>query len=254
MAWEAASPLRAAEGMPLWRWLNNLAVTAVDYAVLLGVTPWLGLLVANQTGMDARGVLNHLDADPWLSFLVLLICLQFVGYWLHRAFHHFPILWRIHAVHHCDPEVDATTAHRHHPLEYIINSLVMLPVVVALGPDPMTILSYNVAHAIMAIVSHGNISLGPVDRLLRPFIVTPAFHRLHHSADQRYTDSNYSALLPVFDYLFRTATRMPLQQQRHMQLGLSYFRDRKYARLDRLLLIPFLPGLDFVTPDSSKSS
>jgi len=242
MAIETVWPLRAVSVRPVWRWINNLALTIVDYAVLLGISPWLALLVVNLVGMDNPGLLHKAGAGPWVSFFVVLFFLQFAAYWLHRAFHSVPVLWRIHTVHHCDPEVDATTANRHHPLEPIMGALAMLPVVVILGPEPMAILGYNILVAAVAVVSHGNFSFGPhLDGLLRLFIVTPDFHRMHHSTERQYTDSNYSTLLPVFDYVFRTATRLPAEQQKTMRLGLPYFRDRKFSRLDQMLLIPFLP-------------
>lgn len=242
MAIESLWPLRAVSGASVWRWINNLALTAVDYAVLLGISPWLALLVVNLVGIENPGLLHKVGASPWVSFIVVLFCLQFAAYWLHRAFHAIPVLWRIHTVHHCDPEVDATTAHRHHPLEPVLSAVAMLPVVVILGPDPVSILGYNVLAAAVAVMSHGNFTFGPtLDRLLRRFIVTPDFHRMHHSSDRQYTDSNYATVLPVFDYLFGTATHLPAERQKTMQLGLSYFREMKFARLDQMLLIPFLP-------------
>lgn len=251
MAIEALRPLRAVSGASVWRWINNLALTAVDYAVLLGISPWLALLVVKLVGMENPGLLHKAGASPWVSFVVVLFCLQLAAYWLHRAFHVIPVLWRIHTVHHCDLEVDATTANRHHPLEPILSALAMLPVVVILGPDPMAILGYNILVGAVAVLSHGNFSLGPgLDRLLRLLIVTPDFHRLHHSSDRQYTDSNYSTVLPVFDYLFGTATQLPVERQKTMQLGLPYFRETQFVRLDQMLLIPFLPR-QARTPQSS---
>lgn len=239
MAIESMRPLRAVDGMPVRRWLNNLALTVVDYAVLLGVSPWLGWLAARVVGEGHQGVLAGLGVGPWGALLALLVCLQFVNYWLHRALHRIPVLWRLHAVHHCDTEVDATTAHRHHPLEVLLSALAALPVVVWLDPQPIAVLGYNVLHAVVATISHGNLSLGWLDGLLRPFLVTPGFHRLHHAVEQRYTDSNYATVLPVFDQLFGTATRRPLAEQKTMQLGLARFREPRFARVDQMLLIPF---------------
>jgi sterol desaturase/sphingolipid hydroxylase (fatty acid hydroxylase superfamily) len=242
MAIETLWPLRAVASTSVWRWINNLALTAVDYAVLLGISPWLALLVVNLVGIENPGLLHKAGASPWVSFVVLLFSLQFAAYWLHRAFHAFPVLWRIHTVHHCDPEVDATTANRHHPLEPILNAVAMLPVVVILGPDPISILGYNILAVAVAVMSHGNFTFGPrLDGLLRRFIVTPDFHRMHHSSERQYTDSNYATVLPVFDYLFRTATRLPTERQKTMQLGLPYFRETRFARLDQMLFIPFMP-------------
>ena len=124
MAIEALWPLRTVSGASVWRWINNLALTAVDYAFLLGISPWLALLVVNLVGIENRGLLYKVGASPWVSFIVVLFCMQFAAYWLHRAFHAIPVLWRIHTVHHCDADVDATTANRHHPLELIPPGLI----------------------------------------------------------------------------------------------------------------------------------
>jgi sterol desaturase/sphingolipid hydroxylase (fatty acid hydroxylase superfamily) len=239
---ESMAPLRAEAKAPLVRWISNLSLTAVDYAVLFGIAPLVSILIARTIGFEKTGLLHWLEAGYAASFILTLLCLEFLGYWLHRAYHAVPMLWRIHAVHHSDPEMDATTSHRHHPLEPVISTMVTVPVMIGLGADPLVLLGYNVLHTAMAVLSHGNITLGqPVDRVLRFFVVTPDFHRMHHNAERRYTDSNYTAILPLFDYLFRTATQCPAEQHKTMALGLPYLRERKYARLDQLLLIPFLP-------------
>lgn len=238
---ESLVPLRLVSPAQLRRWANNLALTAVDYAFFFSITPLLSLLILHTIGFEEPGLLKRLDVSPFASFWLILLCLEFVSYWLHRASHSLPLLWRIHAIHHSDPEMDATTAHRHHPFELVISTAVTTPLVIGLGVDPLFLLGYSVVHAVLAIFHHGNYSLGPsTDRILRWFIVTPDFHRLHHSTDPYHTDSNYAGIFPIFDYLFRTATQCSLAQQKSMLLGLNYFREAKYARLDQLLLLPFL--------------
>ncbi len=240
---EAVRPLRPVSKSPLWRWLNNLVLTTLDYALMFGLTPWLSLLAVPLISGGVQGLLGRSQLPPWAAFLVLFISLQLTSYWLHRLMHTVPALWRIHAVHHCDTEVDATTAFRHHPLEVILSSLVTLPVVLLLLPDPMMLLAYNALYAAVAIVHHGNFTFGPrVDRVLRLLIVTPDYHRLHHAAERRYTDSNYATLLPLLDYLFKTAAYVPAEQQKTMPMGLERFREKKFVRLDQMLLIPFRSG------------
>jgi sterol desaturase/sphingolipid hydroxylase (fatty acid hydroxylase superfamily) len=239
---ESIAPLRPEPKAPLMRWIHNLSLTAVDYAVMFGVAPLVSMLIARTVGFGDSGLLHRFGSGFLGSFILITLCLEFVYYWMHRTLHAVPMLWRVHAVHHSDVEMDATTANRHHPLELVISTIVVVPVLMALGPDPLVLLSYNVLHSVVGVLSHGNFTLGrPVDRMLRPFIVTPDFHRQHHSADRRYTDSNYSNVLPLFDYIFRTATQLPAEQQKTMTMGLPYLREPKYARLDQLLLIPFLP-------------
>lgn len=239
---ESMSPMRAEPKAPLIRWVSNLTLSIVAYIILFSIAPLVSILIAQTMGLENAGLLHHFEIGYIPSFILTLLCLELVGYWLHRASHSAPVLWRIHAVHHSDVDMDATTSLRRHPLEHVISALAFVPTLIALGPDPLVLLGYNVLHAAVSALNHDNFSLGKsADRVLRLFIVTPDFHRVHHSSEQRYTDSNYAPILPMFDYLFRTATKCTTEQQKTMPFGLTYFRERKYSRLDQLLLMPFQP-------------
>ena len=52
------------------------------------------------------------------------------------------------------------------------------------------------------------------------------------------TNSNDGTVLPWFDYLFKTASDVPYQQQREIQPGVKYLRGPRDGRLDRLLSCP----------------
>jgi len=163
-----------------------------------------------------------------------------MSYWIHRAFHHFPILWRIHAVHHTDTEFDVTTSQRNHPFEAILSSLIVTPVVLLLGAPALVLVLHYFLQVAVSLISHGNIALPYwLDKVLRRFIVTPDFHRMHHLSDRQFTDSNYSVIVPWFDYLFKTASQLPYEQIPKMELGLEVLREPKDSRLDKLLITPF---------------
>ena len=242
MLLESLAPLRAVSPTPMARWCYNLLLATLTYATLFGVVPLVSVLLVGLMGMEDAGLLHRLNAGPVVSFVLVLLCLELAMYGLHRASHAVPLLWRVHAVHHSDTEVDATTAYRHHPLEALVSTVVTIPVLVLLGPDLVVLLAYNLLYAMVTVLGHGNFSIGrSADRVLRLFVVTPDFHRMHHSAERRYTDSNFANLLPLFDHLFGTASQGSVEQGKNMPLGLEYFREPKYARLDQLLLMPFQP-------------
>lgn len=239
---ESMVPFRALSANPLPRWFNNLALTGLDYAILFSLAPLLSMLIGEVFGLRGMGLLNLLETDSLAAFLILFLCLELMYYWIHRGFHTIPALWRIHAVHHSDTEVDATTTHRHHPLEPLINTLLAIPVLLILGPEPILMLIYNALRTFVAVISHGNFSFHPaIEQVLRRFVVTPDFHRQHHRTERHYTDSNYASVLPLFDHLFGTATQASRDAQLTMPLGLEYLREPRDARLDRLLILPFLP-------------
>jgi len=238
---ETLWPRRPSTGLPVGRWLNNWLLAYLNFAAVLwfvqlaASTPWARNLAVES------GLLDWLP--PALAFLVLIVVLEFGGYWLHRAFHANPFLWRFHAVHHLDTAVDVTTSHRHHTVEAVATSLVFLPLFLLLGVSAVLAILVALTRLSVVLISHSNLALPePVDRVLRWLVVTPDFHRLHHSSDPPYTNSNYGTVLPWFDYLFRTASDLPYQQQRQMQLGLEYLRAPREGRLDRLLMLPLVWG------------
>lgn len=52
---------------------------------------------------------------------------------------------------------------------------------------------------------HANIRLpGGVESWLSLLIVSPGFHRVHHSQDERESNTNFSSLLSIWDRLFGT--------------------------------------------------
>jgi hypothetical protein len=76
-------------------------------------------------------------------------------------------------------------------------------------------------------------------------IVTPAMHRVHHSRWQPETDSNYSAVLSIWDRLFGTWRTRP--DPRTIATGLDGYSVRDTDSLTGMLRTPLgriksLPG------------
>lgn len=221
------------------RWLSNLSITIFNHFFIL----FYSILIVSFTNkiIQQNVTLFHAFHVSDLSkFIIVLLIMEFITYWIHRFFHKYPLLWRIHAVHHTDTDVDVTTSHRHHPFEPMINALIVIPVVFALGASSSIIIIYNITYLFFSLVTHSNIFLPEkLDKILRLFVITPDFHRMHHSSNKKYTDSNYGAILPWFDYLFKTATKVSFNENAKMELGLETMRKPEDNRLDKMLLTPF---------------
>ena len=96
---------------------------------------------------------------------------------------------------------------------------------------------YEVLDAAVTLFSHANVSLPPaLERFVRYVIVTPDLHRIHHSSWQPETDSNFSAVFPVWDIVFRTFRPESNRPQDEMELGLESPRGERTARVGWLLL------------------
>ena len=158
-------------------------------------------------------------------------------YWWHRLNHESQFLWRFHEVHHLDEFLDASSALRFHFGEVLLSSLVRAGVILLLGVPLLSVLVFETLLSLVTMFQHSNVRLPPrLERALSFLIVTPSIHWVHHHALRRDTDSNYSAILSVWDHLFgsRSATvRTP-----DMPIGTEGLKDRSLAGL---IASPFRP-------------
>ena len=115
-----------------------------------------------------------------------------------------------------------------------------VPAVVAAGAPPLSLLLWGTLVTVLSLFQHGNVALpDSLDRVLRWVVVTPAMHRVHHSALRCETDSNYGQVFPWWDHLFRTYCARPAAGYDGMTIGLHEFRETGDQYLHRLLLQPF---------------
>jgi hypothetical protein len=90
--------------------------------------------------------------------------------------------------------------------------------------------------------NHSNVSLPPlIERAVRWLIVTPDMHRVHHSAEESETNSNFGFNLSFWDRIFGTYQAQPASGHDAMTVGLSGLRDvRLCCTVPGLLGIPFM--------------
>ncbi|MGP1353967.1 MAG: sterol desaturase family protein [Parasphingopyxis sp.] len=195
-------------------------------------------LLLTLTGRIAGGVepLVPLDAlGPIGALLVQLLILDIWTYGMHRAYHEISFLWRFHAPHHLDDHLDASSAFRFHFGEILISAAARLIPALAFGIDAATLLLFEAILTANAVFHHSNIRLPErFEKALSYLIVTPSIHWMHHHKKQVDTDSNYTAILSVWDRLF--GSRNPKPRTIGMPIGVEGEHDRSFGKL---LLYPF---------------
>jgi sterol desaturase/sphingolipid hydroxylase (fatty acid hydroxylase superfamily) len=136
-----------------------------------------------------------------------VLLLDFVTYALHRLMHAIPLLWRLHQVHHSDGDMNASTHFRQHPLQLVVAMLMQLPALWLLGISGVSWVLYGALSAAIQLWQHAALDHAALlDRWLRPILVTPAMHRVHHDHRQQFHDTNYGALFSFWDRLLGTYT------------------------------------------------
>jgi len=242
--WEILAPRRPRSVARRWRWPSNLGILVVDALAVRILIPVAAVGAALIAAGNGWGLFHAIGLRLSLAALLGFLALDLAIYAQHVAFHKAPLLWRLHRMHHADPDFDVTTGVRFHPFEILISMLIKIAVVIALGIPPVAVIAFEVVLNATSMFNHGNVTMPSwLDRALRAIVVTPDMHRVHHSVDARETDSNFGFNLSWWDRLFRTYRAAPQAGHAGMTIGLPTFRDRAELRLDRLLTQPFRGGV-----------
>lgn len=240
ISWEVLKPRRTQAIGRKQRWPVNLGLAACNMILMRITIGSLAYLSAVAAADDGWGVLNRLEEPRWLSLLASLLVLDFAVYCQHIVMHKWPLLWRLHQVHHTDLEFDATTAVRFHPLEIVLSMIYKVLCVYLIGADPGAVIAFEIILNGAATFNHGNVNIPPAfDKILRLLIITPDMHRIHHSTLRAETDSNYGFSISCWDRLCKTYIAEPKQSQIAMDIGLKPFRRQKDLGFWQLLLMPF---------------
>jgi sterol desaturase/sphingolipid hydroxylase (fatty acid hydroxylase superfamily) len=244
--WEVLAPRRTLTVSKAVRWVNNLGLVFFNSVLLRLLFPAAAAGMAAFAGAHGWGLFNYLEAPFWLAVVVSVIALDFIIYLQHVMFHAVPVLWRLHRMHHADPDFDVTTGARFHPIEIILSLLIKFATIAVLGPPVVAVVVFEVLLNATAMFNHGNIHLPrPLDRLLRWIVVTPDMHRVHHSVEDDEANSNFGFNLPWWDRLLGTYRDQPRAGHRGMTIGIHRYRTaQEVSWLPGMLTLPFKGRID----------
>src|SRR5689334_20923910 len=115
---ESLAPMFAGRTRRFSHIATNLLLAAINSGIafgfsfaILGVTGW-----ARE---HSFGLLNLVSLPTWLHWVGAIVLFDCWQYWWHRFNHRVPFLWRFHAVHHSDAEMDASSGVRFHTGEIV---------------------------------------------------------------------------------------------------------------------------------------
>jgi sterol desaturase/sphingolipid hydroxylase (fatty acid hydroxylase superfamily) len=216
--------------------LANLALGLFNALLVSAIFATATLTVTIRAEEASFGILHQIDGPPWAELVFALVAFDAWQYLWHRLNHQIPFLWRFHAVHHSDAELDASAGLRFHSGEILLSGAARLAVLPLLGLSIGQVLAYETVLLPVILFHHSNIRVAEsVDRRLRAVIVTPWMHWVHHSDWQPETDSNYSSVLSIWDRLFGSF-RLRRDPSR-IRLGLG-LREAEWNTFSGILRMP----------------
>jgi sterol desaturase/sphingolipid hydroxylase (fatty acid hydroxylase superfamily) len=234
---EHAWPLRSAT-QP---WAKRVAIT-VGFAASAGLVVGLAYpaIVFRATELASNrglGLLRWAHVPLLLRPVVSFVLLDYSLWLWHWMNHRVPLLWRFHATHHLDLDLDVMTAWRFHFGEMLASVSFRAAQVVVFGVDVSALVLWELTTLVCIQFHHSNVRLpASFERILRLFLITPRLHGIHHSTEPRDVSSNFGTILSVWDGLHRVhrwATEAP------PAIGLAEIRESRAVSLLRALALPF---------------
>ena len=198
--------------------LNNFTWVLLAAPYFGGQTKIAGSVAYSlKTALGSGGFISGSTLSLSIMFTLLVFIVDdFSRFFVHRAYHKIPILWRFHAVHHSSTLMTPFTVYRIHCIEMLINAARSMIVFGTMGGlfiyftsgqftklevlgTSIFSLAFNFAGANLR---HSHIWLG--FGKCEHWVMSPAQHQIHHSAAPEHFDKNFGVMIPLWDKLFNS--------------------------------------------------
>lgn len=236
---EIARPLRRRTHEPkLRRDQRNAVVGGIAAATVQLFEVPVVMPLAAVVERRGWGLLPRLGLPSRLEMAASIVALDYTLYLWHVLTHRVPVLWRFHAVHHADLDMDVSTAIRFHFGELLLSVPWRATQVLVLGVRPQALAVWQTLTLMSICFHHSNARLPRTwERWLGYVLVTPRMHGIHHSRAADEVNSNWSSGLSLWDRMHGTL-RVDVPQSR-IDIGVDGFDDVEDVTLPRLLAAPF---------------
>jgi len=184
-------------------WLTDI-VYFLSTHLPIQITTFLILLPATQLTsiLNLPAVPNMMSHLPWLvQFLLAIVVADLAEYFIHRAFHKVPFMWRFHAIHHSSKSLDWIAGSRSHLVDDVaVRGFILIPMMLVFPHDMLV--AYLFFVNFHATWTHCN--FGPTIKWLEPFLIQPRYHHWHHTSQSEAIDKNFAIHFPWIDRIFGT--------------------------------------------------
>ena len=241
--WETLCPRRVLAAPTARRWVGHTLLSFLNGTVTTWVFRAAAVVVAAAASSSRYGLLNRQGLPFWARCLLAVLLIDLLRWSQHYAYHAISLLWRVHKVHHSDPDFDWSTGFRFHPLEVLITHGSYLAVIAVAAPPAIAVLGFELAEVVLATFAHANVNFPRwMEAALRAFLITPDMHRIHHSDQFTEQNTNFGVVFSWWDRLFGTYLQDPARGHAQMGVGLPEVSIEQGANVWKMLAMPFTAG------------
>ena len=189
-------------------------LTAMIFALAGVITVWLW-----QNGHT--GVYTDIASYGWwylpVSLLLSMLLQETYYYWLHRLMHHPSVFRLVHKVHHDSNTTSPFTAFSFHPLEGMVQAIILPLTLIVLPMHPYVILILLTLMTFSSVINHLNIEIYPGNfhkHKVGRWMIGATHHSLHHKQFKynfglyfTFWDKIIHTESPVYDQSFEAVTK-----------------------------------------------
>lgn len=230
-------PLRTFVDRGLRRVAVNLAIAVLSFAAVATIYGAIVLGSAHWAEHHGVGLLRWSGLPPTVATVLAVVLLDYTLWHWHWLNHRVALLWRFHAAHHADLDLDASTALRFHPGELVLSVPYRALQVVVLGVGVRPLVLWETLVLVFILFHHSNLRLpSRLDDLLGVVVITPRVHGIHHSRDRAELHRTFGTLSSVWDRLH--GLRVTDVAQEAIRIGLPGQPDGRLGVVGSLA-VPF---------------
>ena len=156
---ERKHPLRRERESKLRRNSRNLTVAALGALTVQLLEAPVVQPLARSAKKRKLGLLKQLNLPRPLEIIAAVVLMDYTLYLWHILTHRVPFLWRFHAVHHVDLDLDASTALRFHFGELAVSVPYRAAQIVLLGVDAEALSYCQIFLSLSILFHHSNVRL-----------------------------------------------------------------------------------------------
>ena len=187
-------------------WNDSGSDVLTDFWHTVTVIP-LAIATIPLIGLSGRWVANQLNLNVWpsetpvaIQLILALILYEFVLYWVHRAQHQVPFLWRFHAIHHSTQRLYWLSTYRFHIVDILLKIIPAYGLLFILGISAEVFACFGLVVFTVAYIQHSNIKSEA--GILNYVFATPELHRWHHSILEAESSRNFGQTFIAWDLVF----------------------------------------------------
>jgi sterol desaturase/sphingolipid hydroxylase (fatty acid hydroxylase superfamily) len=190
------------------------------------------------------GTLIGLWPREWPIFsqwILAIVITDFGLMFLHLLSHRWPVLWRLHAVHHGVERLYGLNGLVRHPVHQIVDLVVVTGPLAFVGMPVNVSVLLGFAISVQLVVQHSNVAyeLGP----FRNHLAIGRIHHLHHVNWGKEGDCNFGLFLTLWDRLLGTFKPEPPRPISASDMGVDEVPNFPRGYVEQLVFpLRYIPG------------